>query len=203
MQKIEFDKPTAVLASGSMQRAGKLKDAGIPFVQILSPVDDTDINYDFPHTNITKRQEKQYAKTMALAKLKPFIGNVKNGAVITADTTVLCNGRILEKPQSKQEARENQEFISGNNCYVYTAITIYYNGRTICKVLTFKVKIAPLPPHIIDKIVEEPEIFNNAGYWRGGALGPYATSKGKFATGDDAFVYTIAKMLKKLKVIEK
>jgi septum formation protein len=200
-ETIEFEKPTIVLASASPRRARYLTSAGIKFIQMVSTVDDTEINYDFPHDNITGKMEKEYAKEMALAKLQPFIGNIKNGAVVTADTSVLCAGRILEKPITKEKCREQHEFLSGKKNSCYTAVAVYYNGKVACKVKVSKVKFKPIPPEVIERICNEPEVLDCAGYRLAGEIRNYTKFKGKAhknnVKGLDPKV--VLRLLKKLK----
>ena len=196
---IAFDKPTVILASGSKARAKKFEEKGIAFIQIVSNFDDSDINFDFPHEGITKRQEKQYVKSMALAKLEPFIGKIKNGIIITADTTVLCGGRILEKPITPQKCREQHEWLRGKTALVYTGIAMHFNGKTICKTPKIKYKFKIIPDKIIEHISNnEPETLQRAGFCRSGAVGDYCEIKSKLKTGDDVLAYHVTKMLKKL-----
>jgi len=197
MEKIEFDKPTLILASNSPRRARKFSEVGLNFVQMVSEVDDSALNDDFAHDGVSKRQEKQYAKSMALAKIQPFIGKVKNGAVVTADTTVLCEGRVLEKPITKEKCRENHEFISGKTAYTHNAMAVYYNGRTLCMVEIIKVKFAKIPSDVIDRICDEPETLDMAGYNRRGIVKEYVTNNARTSMGIS--IPHVIKMLKKLK----
>ena len=195
-ETIQFDTPTIVLASNSPARAKMLDQAGIKFIKLLSNFDDATLNDTYPHQNVSKRQEAKYARTMALAKLEPFVGKVKNGAIITADTTLLCQGRILEKPITKEKCREQHEFISGKTTYLYTAIAIYFNGKTLCKIQKIKVKIKPLPDHIIEEICNEPETLNAAGFRRAGALKPYTIASNPETGG--MCIPLVRKMLRKI-----
>jgi len=177
MEQIKFEKPTIVLASASPRRAKHLTDAGIEFVQIPSPVDDTELNDAHPHVGVSRRKEIKYTKQMALAKLQPFIGNVKNGAVITADTTAYCKGRILEKPLTANKCREQHEFLSGKTNLAITAVAIYYNGKIASRAMISKVKIKPLSSQVIDEICGKSETLDAAGYRSAGAINPYVVIK--------------------------
>jgi len=200
-ERLEFERPTIILASGSPRRARALKNINIEFKQITSSFDDSTVNFSYAHEGINKRQQKKYALEMALEKLRPFIGNVKNGAVITSDTTVFCRGRILEKPGTKEKCREQHEFISGQKAIVYNSVAVYYNGKILSKVPTLKEKILPLSSELIDEICEEPEVLDCAGYMQQGKIGPYIVSKNKFKVGDAVFAYTTKKILKKLNIL--
>lgn len=194
---IEFKRPTIVLASNSPRRERVLREHNIRFVKFPSPFDDSTVNDDFSHENVTKRQEEQYAKSMTLAKLQPFIDNSRNAAVITADTTVLCMGRILEKPITRDKCREQHQFISGKKTVVYTAIAVYYDGKVKCDLLKAKVRIKPLPPEVIEEICNEDETLDCAGFRRAGALRPYAVFSKRNKDSRGISIPMILKMLRK------
>jgi len=170
---IEFDTPTIILGSSSPRRSRLFKENNIPHVQIPSTVDDTELNHLHPHKDVSKKQVIAYAKNMALAKLKPFIGKVVNGAVITMDTTAYLEGRILEKPITPECCREQHLFISGKTNIAYTAYAIYCNGKTVCRVMASKVKIKKLPEDIITACCSDPETLDAAGYRNLGPIFPY------------------------------
>jgi len=172
-ETIEFENLTIVLASASPRRSKILHDTGVEYVQIVSSVDDTELNKKFPHEGISKIKALNYVKKMALAKLQPFIGKIKNGAVITADTSILCDGRILEKPLTKERCKEQHEFLSGKANINYTAYAVYFDGKVLCKVMPTKVKVKRLPPQVIESICNEPEILDCAGYRNQGQINPY------------------------------
>lgn len=196
---IEFEKPTIVLASASPRRSRLLTEHGIRHVQIVSTVDDTKLNDEHPHDGVSKKQEIEYAKNMVMAKLQPFIGKVKNGAVITADTSVFCAGQILEKPITKERCKEQHEFLSGKTNINYTAYAVYYNGKVLCKVMATPVKIAKLSPEVIEAICNEPEVLDCAGYRNQGQIGPYLRFKESHrANLTGLHVPFVLKMLKKI-----
>ena len=198
-EAIEFEKPTLVLASASPRRAKLLRDAKITHVQVVSTVDDTELNIQFPHTGIGKAEASKYADSMALAKLKPFIGKVRNGAVITADTIIFCKGRILEKPLTKERCKEQHEFLSGKTNVNYTAYAVYYNGKIISKVMPTKVRVKKLPLQIIESICNEPEILDCAGYRNQGQINPYLWFNKKHAANlTGLYVPFLLAMLKKI-----
>jgi len=170
---IEFEKPTVVLASASPRRSRLLTEHGVEHVVIVSTVDDTDINFEHPHEGVSKKQEIEYSKQMALAKLAPFVNKIKNGAVICADTSVFCAGKILEKLLTVEKCRAQHQFLSGKKNINYTAYAVYYNGVVLCRVMATKVKIKPLSAELIEQICKEPEILDCAGYRHQGLIAPY------------------------------
>ena len=170
---IELASPTVVLASASPRRSRLLDAAGIKHVKVVSTVNDSELNYKFAHDGIGESQAVEYVEQMALAKLAPFVGKIKNGAVITADTIIYCDGKILEKPLTVERCREQHEFISGKTNINYTGYAVYYNGKKLSRVMPTKVSVDVLPKEIIEQILLEPEILDCAGYRNQGNISNY------------------------------
>jgi len=198
--RTEFDKPTLVLASASPRRAELLTKAGIEFVKMPSNIDEEEIHKRFRQEDVNKRYTKNFAKEMALAKLSPFVGTTKNGAVITADTVVYFDGRIIGKPHTKEKCREQHQLLGGTTSYAITAVAVHYNGRTVYKVTSYPVKIAPLPDDVIETICNEPYTLECAGYRSSGAIGPYMRVNKNYYQGVAGLdLPLLRKMLKKVK----
>ncbi|MCL2848020.1 MAG: Maf family protein [Firmicutes bacterium] len=200
---IEFSKPTIVLASASPRRARLLENTRLEFEIIVSTVDDTALNNKFPHEGIDSGWAMEYAKKMALAKLKPFVGKIKNGAVITADTIIWCDGRILEKPLTIDKCREQHEFLSGKININYTAYAIYYNGKVLSSVMPTTVKVENIPLEIIEVICLEPEILDCAGYRNQGQINAYLNFNREEADNlTGLYIPKVIEMLKKVRFIQ-
>ena len=203
-ETITFDRPTVVLASASPRRARHMDAAGIKYVKIISPVDDTIINYQHKHDDLTRREARRYARAMAMAKLEPFIGRVVNGAVVTADTSAYCDGRILEKPLTREKCRENHEYLSGKRNTAYTSYAIYFHnghkGKTVTYVKGYTAKCAPIPPGVIEQICNEPEILDCAGYRIAGQIANYMKFRGSHAHNNTKGLDTrvVQKLLKRV-----
>lgn len=100
-----------ILASGSKQRINLLNEMGLEFESKPS---------DFPE-NLEKTSAKEYVSQTSLKKFEEFILNNHNlnfDILITADTIVEHDGRILEKPQNESQ--------------IYEWLLSYSNGKVIC-----------------------------------------------------------------------
>jgi septum formation protein len=166
-----------ILASSSPHRAKLLDDAGIKYEKVLGNVDEEAVHKKFRHENVSKRYVKTFVREVALAKLAPFVGGAQNGAVVTADTVVFCGRRIIGKPHTKEKCREQHLLISGRTNYVFTAVAVHYNGKTISKIKCSPVKIAKLLDEVIEEICNEPYTLNCAGYRTTGAMKNHCTFK--------------------------
>ena len=106
-----------ILASLSPRRRFLLKQLGIDFTEISAEIDET-----YPE-GLTP---DEIAIFLAEKKAEHFVDllDEKKNILITADTLVLINGRILGKPDCESGARQMLEELSGNMHQVVTGICI-------------------------------------------------------------------------------
>jgi septum formation protein len=113
---------TVILASGSPRRRELLAKAGIRFEVIESGVSE---NRDVGESG------REYA--LRLARDKALSVSRLNGEalVIGADTIVVCDGVILEKPADAAAAARMLNMLSGNVHIVITAFAIARGGQVL------------------------------------------------------------------------
>ena len=112
-----------VLASSSPRRKELLENLHLVFDIFSSEVDESFAPGLLPEeivTDLARRKAKEVAK------------QYPNSFVIGADTIVVANGRILEKPQTEAESFEMLTLLSGKTHDVYTGVAIIQatNERT-------------------------------------------------------------------------
>ncbi len=83
--------------------------------------------------------------------------------LITSDTLVICDGRVMGKPHSREEAIEMLRFLSGRNHKVITGITIRNSERYITDRDTAIVHFKPLTDSEIEYYVDTFKPFDKAG----------------------------------------
>ncbi|MEE9350272.1 MAG: Maf family nucleotide pyrophosphatase [Flavobacteriaceae bacterium] len=111
-----------ILASGSPRRQQFLKELQLDFSISLKEVDEV-----FP-TNLKKEKITEF-----LAKLKAAaFGELKdNDILVTADTIVWHNGKMLGKPQSNYEAQEILSQLSGNKHKVFSSVCLKSKDKEV------------------------------------------------------------------------
>ncbi len=84
----------------------------------------------------------EVAKFLAEQKAKTFTGNLENKILLTADTIVLMDDRILGKPKDDDEAKQMLMELSGKNHLVITGVCLKTNTNSIsfddCTQVCFK-----------------------------------------------------------------
>ncbi len=110
-----------VLASQSPRRAELLKISGIPF-EVIPP---GDVEQDHaPGLQESAVGPGAYAEALALAKALDVAAGVPGRLVLGADTIVLLDGQVLEKPTDEDDARHLLSLLSGREHIVITALAL-------------------------------------------------------------------------------
>ena len=144
-----------VLASASPRRKDLFSVLNIPFEVITSNVDEKSVSFV---------NEEQYVREVALLKTRSIANETTNKVVVGADTIVAFEGRLLHKPQTKEEAIAHLQALSGQTHHVYTAVVIIDEDQkeTVLvekTAVTFKVLSKPL----IEAYVDTKDPFDKAG----------------------------------------
>jgi septum formation protein len=103
-----------ILASNSPRRKQILEEAGIRFIVRVQNIPE-----DFPES-MDCREVPSY---LASLKAKAF-SDLDDQTIITADTVVLLNGKILGKPSDRSEAFTMLSSLSGKKHEVITGVCI-------------------------------------------------------------------------------
>ena len=150
-----------ILASASPRRQELLKLFGVSFVVRVADIDETmDLQKD-PFDEVARVSR---LKAMAIARERTDV-------VIAADTIVVCEGRVLGKPHSKEEAAEMLRLLSGRDHQVMTGCTILRGDQCESFTEVTDLHFRPLRECEISRYVESGEPMDKAGSYgiQGGA----------------------------------
>lgn len=103
------------LASKSPRRRKLLKLLNIPFKSFSVDADENINDGEHPIKTVKRISELK----MSFAEKK-----IKTGIIITADTIVVLNKKILGKPTDKKDAAKMLKMLSGKSHHVYTGFAI-------------------------------------------------------------------------------
>lgn len=120
IQNMNNQFPSIILASKSPRRQELLKLMGIDFRIVLKEVDES-----YPEG----LEPAEIALYISEKKAKAFDELVNDEIVITADTIVVIDGKILGKPEDEQDALEILSALSGNMHEVITAVSLLKDGQ--------------------------------------------------------------------------
>src|SRR2546423_44080 len=124
-----------VLASGSPRRAEILRAVGWPFETCPANVDETRAPEERAE-DFVRRLAREKAETVARTRLF--------GLVLGADTTVVVDGEILEKPRDADDARRMLTLLSGRWHEVLTGVALVRaeSGRAVVGMERTRVRFA-------------------------------------------------------------
>ena len=106
---------TIVLASTSPRRQNLLKQLGLNFIVHPSGIEENLSQASSP---------EEYVLTLSRKKAIEVAKNYNDALIISADTIVVLDGEIINKPKDPDEARQMLKKLSGKTHKVYTGFTI-------------------------------------------------------------------------------
>ena len=142
-----------VLASASPRRKELMKLITDDFDIMPSDADET-----LPE-EIESEKAAEY-----LARIKAeSVGNIENAAVIGCDTVVVIDGKILGKPENREQCRKMLNALSGRTHYVYTGVCVIYNSIKYSFTEKTEVTFHNLSKNEIEEYMNTGEPFDKAG----------------------------------------
>ena len=145
-----------ILGSNSPRRKQLLEESGIPFRVIGKQASE-----DFPE-NLSP---KEIVIFLSKNKSKAYSDELSaiNTIVITADTIVISDGKILNKPADAIEAEKMLNSLSGKTHEVYTGVTISSNSDSNSFYEKTLVSFAKLSQEEIEYYIKNFKPFDKAG----------------------------------------
>ena len=152
----KLDNIRLILASGSPRRRQLLTEAGLRFA-----------------TAPKYRCDEEWPDTMAAADVAPYLSQLKSTAypspladneiLVTADTVVIADGRVLGKPAGRDEAIVMLTLLSGRTHEVVTGVTLRSVSRTETFSAGSRVTFRPLSREEIEYYVDTFSPYDKAG----------------------------------------
>lgn len=148
--------PHIVLASKSPRRRELLTMLGVTDFEIIPAASEADFPADI--------HPGDAAIAVALGKAREIAPLASNGSIIlAADTVVSLEGRILEKPESEEEAFAMLSALSGRSHTVYSGVVLLQDGRELCRYEATDVRFRPLEDEEIRRYIATGEPMDKAG----------------------------------------
>jgi septum formation protein len=155
------------LASMSPRRRELLRQVGVEF-ELLSLRSDPTRGADVSEDERPGESPLDYVARVAREK-GAFAWNVLHlrrqplRPVLSADTTVTIDGKILGKPADKDEAAAMLERLSGRTHQVLTSVALHHTNVTEQVTQVSSVRFATLSPATIKAYCATPEPYDKAG----------------------------------------
>lgn len=145
-----------ILASASPRRRELLASIGLDFDVIPSHV---------PEVHQEGEAPEEYVARLSRDKANALANEHPNRWVIAADTTVLLDEQLLEKPADKADAMRMLGMISGRTHIVYTGVTLENAERNYrdTRVAESEVRMLALSDEDIEWYIATGEPLDKAG----------------------------------------
>lgn len=126
----------------------------------------SNVKSTFEEVSNNKENVYEYVKELAYGKACNACMDDKS-IILGLDTVVYVNGKILEKPKSIDEAKQNLKICSSNTSYVITGIALInkYNNQVINDYAETKVILNDICDEDIEYYIEnEPDVMYASGF---------------------------------------
>lgn len=145
-----------VLASSSPRRKKLLEEAGYSF-----SIDPS----NFDESKVSKADPREMVKTLSLEKAREVAKRHKAAIIIGADTTVILDGQLFEKPEDEKDAKRMLTLLSGKIHTVITGISVINteSNQEIIAIEESKVFFKKLTEQQIDEYIQAGEVMDKAG----------------------------------------
>ena len=182
-----------VLASASPRRQELLKLLMAEFEVIPSDVDESLHAGELPASMVARLARQ---KALAVREVRP------SACIVGADTVVVCEGEILGKPVSPEDARRMLGRLGGKTHQVLTGVCLLHVDELFVERATTDVTFFDLTEHEIDSYVRSGEPFDKAGAYAIQGLGARFVEKidGCYFNVVGLPVPRLYQMIKRLKV---
>lgn len=151
-----------VLASGSPRRRQLLEMLRIPFRVILPDVDEHVLPGETPDRYVTR---------LSRAKAEAVAARAPGAVVLAADTTVVLEGAIFEKPTSPAHAVDMLSRLQGRTHEVMTAVAVTRDGEVAQALDVSRVTFRPADRATLEAYVATGEPMDKAGAYAVQGLG--------------------------------
>ncbi|HEI8867139.1 nucleoside triphosphate pyrophosphatase [Serratia sp. AKBS12] len=143
------------LASGSPRRRELLTLLGVPFEIILTNTEEQ---------RQSGEAAQDYVRRLAQDKARAGVAQAEEDRpVLGADTIVVLNGRVLEKPRDAAHAAEMLALLSGRQHQVMTAVAIADRQNVLCQLVITDVTFRNLSRQDIHDYIATGEPMDKAG----------------------------------------
>ncbi|MEW6080114.1 MAG: Maf family protein [Thermodesulfobacteriota bacterium] len=155
-----------ILASKSPRRKLLLEQAGLNFSVVVS---------GFKESSLAWSEPVRYTRDLARAKAEEVAGRYPDSWVIGADTIVMADGDLLEKPVSMDDARRMLNRLSGAVHEVYTGFAVIHKAKDHAHVdaVRSEVEFKSLSAAEIEWYIHTDEPYDKAGAYAIQGLGSF------------------------------
>lgn len=144
-----------ILASASPRRREILSLLNLPLEVIPPATDEERLEGESAEAYLERVTRLKGIQVAARMELRDW--------VISADTIVLCDERVLGKPADESQARSFLHLLQGREHEVWTGVAVWHQGRQVYRHGQTTVRFAPLSEGQINHYLQREAIMDKAG----------------------------------------
>ena len=186
-----------ILASGSPRRKEMLSDAGFLFDIIVS---------DVPEEVIPNETPEQMVKRLALLKGQAVAETNRESWILSADTTVVIDNQILNKPVDFDDSVKMLSMLQGRAHHVWGGIAFINNSKNYCETISVcsVVHMRALSLNQIHKYIASGECSDKAGSYAIQGVGASLIEKveGSYTNVVGLDLCSVVKKFEQLKLVD-
>jgi septum formation protein len=159
-----------ILASGSPRRRELLAQAGFVFTVEAADVDESLRAAEAADVYVRRLAEEKARAVLARypthddeAVMNGAPGSVAALVVLGADTTVVCDGEILAKPEDAADAMRMLRMLSGRTHEVLTGVAVATRAAVVSAVESTSVTFSEIPEAELERYCATHEPMDKAG----------------------------------------
>ena len=163
-----------ILASASPRRRELLAQAGYEFTVEAADVDETPVSGEEPGAYVKRLAEEKARAVLdrhrtssgapSMTASSSWVGSTDARVIVLgADTTVVCDGEILAKPDDMEHAKQMLRKLSGRTHEVLTGIAAATRSSIISAVESTEVVFSEIPEAELKRYCATHEPLDKAG----------------------------------------
>ena len=149
-----------ILASASPRRKEILESVGLEFEIIVADADESSKTHDPVELTKELAELKGRAVMDRLIQEGDYDGDT---VIISADTVVVCDGEILGKPKSRDDAERMLRMLSGRTHEVVSGVALTYGARTVTDASVTRVTFDAIDETFLNRYLNSKEPYDKAG----------------------------------------
>lgn len=166
-----------ILGSASPRRKELLNWTWLPFKVVVSDAEEV----------CSATDPEEYVVELAKLKARDVFEKCQSSCdfpiIVGSDTVVVSEGKVLEKPKSKDHAREMLQSLSGKRHHVYTAVAIVHPQGESAFFERTEVEFDEIDPDLLELYLGTGESMDKAGSYgiQGAALAFIGSVSGSYS----------------------
>jgi septum formation protein len=188
--------PPIILASASQRRLDLLEQLGLSVTTLDTDINESQLRNESPQVYAVRMAREKMIAAWSLCDTEPAI-------LITADTVVVCDNRVIHKPRTQEDGIDGLLCLSNREHSVFSAVMVEDGEKTEQVLVESKVTFREISVHEAVSYWQSGEAIGKAGGYAIQGKGAIFISNinGSYSGVMGLPLYETALMLKKFNIV--